>query len=256
MTWYATANELAKLVEGGWSYQTSADEPTLKHICQALQIELPNKLYESVVIRAVDGSLDCAKELMSNRLSEALYLDWADVHLEESKAIFRDTKNNTERPAGLPSSAVAALSALPHRAGPVFLTDEGEPYEDRGKSDGGQIKTAFRGAMRRAGLAVAAEVTPWVDRRGIARERVTWEYPFTPHTCRHTWASWFYGISKDPMRLMVEGGWSSLTLVQRYAHLMPSELRFDVSMVWGPHHPAVGELPIRAQSVQINRQSR
>jgi integrase len=72
-------------------------------------------------------------------------------------------------------------------------------YVDRGRSEGGQIKTAWHGALRRAGL----------------------DPDLTPHDLRHTWATWHYAVHRDLLLLKVEGGWSSVTLVERYAHLMP-----------------------------------
>jgi len=68
----------------------------------------------------------------------------------------------------------------------------------------GQIKTGWRGACERAGIAKAK-----------------------PHDLRHTWASWFYALSKDPMLLKAEGGWKSLDMVERYAHLIPSAMEAD-----------------------------
>jgi integrase len=41
---------------------------------------------------------------------------------------------------------------------------------------------------------------------------------FTPHDLRHTWASWHYALHKDLIRLQQDGGWSTITLVTRYAH--------------------------------------
>ena len=41
---------------------------------------------------------------------------------------------------------------------------------------------------------------------------------FSPHTCRHTWATWHYAKYKDLQKLMDEGGWSSLAMVMIYAH--------------------------------------
>jgi integrase len=136
------------------------------------------------------------------RLAEAIYLDWRDVDLAGARAIFWPdrTKSRRRRNVALPPRVVAALAALPHREGPTFLTDRGKPYADRGGEYGGQIKTGWRLALQRAGLP---------------RE-------FTPHTCRHTWASWHYARHKDTLALMVEGGWSSVTLVERYAHLLPA----------------------------------
>jgi integrase len=65
---------------------------------------------------------------------------------------------------------------------------------------GGQIKSGVKAAVRRAGLDPSV----------------------SPHTCRHTWASWMYCLWRDPIRLKEAGGWSSVTLVERYAHLLPA----------------------------------
>ena len=135
------------------------------------------------------------------RLSEALYLDWRDVDLTGGRAIFwpARTKSRRRRDPELSPRVVGALANLPHRDGMVFRRPDGEPYTEK-DGEGGQIKRAWAGAIRRAGLD-----------RG-----------FTPHSCRHTWASWHYALHKDPLRLMEEGGWSSLDLVRRYAHLTPA----------------------------------
>jgi integrase len=82
----------------------------------------------------------------------------------------------------------------------VFLNNRGRPYVDRRRQTGGQVGKGFRGAVKRAGL----------------------DTQFTPHTLRHSWASWFYAIHKDPILLKQTGGWASLVLVERYAHLLPA----------------------------------
>lgn len=196
------------------------------------------------------------------RMSEGLYLDWRDVDLRRSVAILRDTKNGKDRPASMPSGVVAALSALKHREGAVFLRPEHSPasaarktplwapYADTGKNYGGQIKTGFDAACRRAGLAEVAQEIPWTDSRGIARVKTTWRNPFTPHDLRHTWATWFYGLCRDPMLLRDEGGWGSLALVERYAHLMPSDVLPDIHTIWGGRHPVLGDLPTSAADAQ------
>ena len=86
---------------------------------------------------------------------------------------------------------------LRHREGRVFRHARGT-YEGRDRGYGGQIKTAWRAATRRAGL----------------------DPEMTPHDCRHTWASWHYAMHKDLLALKQDGGWSSVVLVERYAHLM------------------------------------
>ena len=67
---------------------------------------------------------------------------------------------------------------------------------------GGQIKTAFRGACRRAGIV-----------------RI-----LSPHDCRHTWATWHYAANRDLVALMQLGGWKSEKMVLRYAHMNVAHL--------------------------------
>ena len=145
------------------------------------------------------------------RMTEAVYLDWRDVDLAGTRAIFWAdcTKNGKRRNAHLPARVVVALANLPHREGPVFrwhtrLRKDGTPshiraYADRERRYGGQIKTGWAGAVTRASL----------------------DPELVPHDLRHTWATWHYALHKDLIRLQQEGGWSTVTLVTRYAHLMP-----------------------------------
>ncbi len=174
------------------------------------------------------------------RLAEAIELQWADVNLAAAQAIFRDTKNGHGRIAALPPAAILALANIafpdpknPVREGPVFLTDTGEPYADRNRTAGGQIKTAFAGAIRRANLPDS----------------------FTPHDLRHTWATWFYAVTKDLLLLKDEGGWRTLAMVERYAHLMPSEQAGQVHKVWGATHPRIGVLPGAEPARKAKRRS-
>jgi integrase len=154
------------------------------------------------------------------RLSEALYLEWSDVDLSAAHVVFRPTeargiKTDEARGVPLPARAVAALANLPwDREGFVFRRPAGKirkagrvwlPYETRDGEGGGQIKTAWGSACRRAKL---------VD--------------FTPHDCRHTWATWHYKANRDIAALMQLGGWKTPSMVFRAthvnaAHLAPSQ---------------------------------
>jgi integrase len=151
------------------------------------------------------------------RMSEAIELSWNDVDLSAPRVNFVRTKSGRPR-MGVPLSprTVAALASLPHRDGAVFRTDKGLPYADKGRQEGGQIKHGFRRAVTRAGL----------------------DPELTPHALRHTWASWHYAQHKDLLRLKIEGGWSSLELVERYAHLMPAGYSEAIAAFWGSLPPA------------------
>ena len=156
------------------------------------------------------------------RMSEAIELEWYDVDLRGPRAIFWRTKTGKRRVATLPPRVVAALAALPNRDGPVFRWEttptpkrpsQFHTYADRGREEGGHIKRAWRGAIRRAGL----------------------DHKLTPHDLRHTWASWRYALERDLLSLKLEGGWSSVTLVERYAHLIPAGHEEEIKRFLGWH---------------------
>lgn len=159
------------------------------------------------------------------RLSEALYLEWEDVDLSRAHVVFRPTdvrgiKTDEARGVPLPPRAVAALASLPwDRQGFVFRRPAGKikttgrvwlPYESRGGAGGGQIKTAWAGMLKRAGVS-----------------------DFTPHDCRHTWATWHYMANRDINALMSLGGWKSPAMVFRYTHINASHLAPSQAKVWG-----------------------
>jgi integrase len=160
------------------------------------------------------------------RMAEAVYLDWRDVDLSGARAIFwaDRTKAGKRRNAALPPCVVAALANLPHREGPVFISDKGRPYADRRGSYGGQIKKGWKGAIRRAGL----------------------DPELTPHDLRHTWASWHYALQRDLLALKIEGGWSSVALVERYAHLLPAGQEAAIREFLGWHQAGTAAEDARA----------
>lgn len=157
------------------------------------------------------------------RLGETLGLEWSEVDLAAARARFwgDQTKAGISYVKHLPPAVVAALAALPHRDGRVFrpvVMQRGGPVIGAGyplaseTGAGGQIGTAWAGAWRRAGLPGAAG---------------------GPHLLRHTWASWHYAVHRDLLRLKSDGGWSSVVLVERYAHLLPAGHEDAIRRVWG-----------------------
>jgi integrase len=123
---------------------------------------------------------------------------------------FIDTKNGEARGVPLHSRLVNELRMLHHREGNVFRTPSGRPYAQK-EAGGGQIKTAFRGACRRAGIT-----------------------DFSTHDCRHTWATWHYTANRDLIALMKLGGWKSEKMVLRYAHVNVSQLAPSVNAGLAP----------------------
>ena len=147
--------------------------------------------------------------LTGARSGEALWTDWRDIDLVRGHVTFPKTKNGEARGVPLHPRVVAELANLSHREGEVFRRPDGLPYErPKGGDDtssGGRIKKAFAGACRRAGIE-----------------------DFHPHGCRHTWATWHYAANRDLTALMRLGGWKSIQMVLRYAHVNVGELKHTI----------------------------
>lgn len=150
------------------------------------------------------------------RVGEALWLDWRNVDLGRAHVAFPKTKNGEARGVPLHPRVIAGLANLHHREAEVFRRPDGEPYEPLDEEDqsdtsaGTRIATAFKGACRRAGID-----------------------DFHPHDCRHTWATWHYQANRDLGALQKLGGWKSVRMVMRYAHVNVAELSHTIDRLPG-----------------------
>src|SRR5262249_42458708 len=90
------------------------------------------------------------------------------------------------------SVVIAALSSLKTQATGdfVFTSSKGTPYDS--------IRTGFESVCTRAGL------------HGV-----------TSHTCRHTFTTRLIASGVDLRTVQELGGWSSLRMLERYAHVAP-----------------------------------
>lgn len=153
------------------------------------------------------------------RMSEALELQWDEVDLAAGRVVLAKTKSKFTRRYDMPPAAIATLSAIPSRTGHVFMVPavinkhgktiiEAHPYHNNGRQAGGQIKTGWASACKRAGIT-----------------------GFHPHDMRHSWASWHYCVHKDLLRLRNEGGWRSADQVEIYAHVIPDFYRTKIEAI-------------------------
>ncbi|MEO7863579.1 MAG: site-specific integrase [Nitrospirales bacterium] len=124
--------------------------------------------------------------------SEALTLRWPDVDMGRRTLTVAAAyaKSGTSRTVSLNSVILNALARLPKRSEFVFAKPNGKPYH---------AIRGFREACRRAELANV-----------------------TPHSTRHTFATRLVENGVDLRTVQELGGWATLSLVQRYAHVSPS----------------------------------
>lgn len=138
------------------------------------------------------------------RAGETFAIDGRDdIDLAGRWAMLRDPKNGHERRVTLQPRVVAALSLLPNmgQPGPLFRRFDGKAFAEK-IGRGGQVRTAFARAVEMGGGDPSI---------------------ITPHVCRHSWATWFYSQTRDPLRLKEEGGWLS-NEYQRYVKLGTPEV--------------------------------
>ncbi|OUJ10151.1 integrase [Acetobacter okinawensis] len=171
------------------------------------------------------------------RMSEALELDWKDVDLTGKRAVVWQ-KQDDERHIDMPPVVVQALEGIKGRRGRVFRPVRskssygskasqqiGTAYYDTGRTGGGQIKTAWSTACRKAGLPGHDRV--WTP-KGSDKPKTKFVPDLTPHCLRHTFATWHYCLYRDLLRLKDDGGWRTITMVTRYAKKMPDAYRDEI----------------------------
>ena len=143
------------------------------------------------------------------RLNEALSLEWRNVTLASMSCSVPRTKTNTPRAIRLHRRAADALKSLPHREGPVF------DYPHRWA-----VYVDWRRACKAAGLQ-----------------------DFTPHDCRHTFATWLrrYG-GLDTLGLLATGAWKDAKSVARYAHVAADEAQAAIDKLPGEISAKSGKL--------------
>lgn len=135
------------------------------------------------------------------RVSELLGATVDNFFPDTGQLWLDETKNDFPRMLKLPGRARDAILArgLPAR-GALFRRPDGQPYTLTPRQV--PIKTAFNRARDAAGLG------PDV----------------TPHTLRHSWATWFYAQTRDFGGLLDLGGWRVSDMAQRYRKIAPDHL--------------------------------
>jgi len=131
------------------------------------------------------------------RAGEILSLEWAQVDVERAFVSVLASKAKSGKGRGVPLNETA-LSVIRRR----------------------------KGHHEKFVFARAGKQTYEIDRRVFARavEAAGVDPSFRFHDLRHTWASWMAQSGVSTHVLMKLGGWSSLTMLDRYAHLSVDDL--------------------------------
>lgn len=205
-----------------------------------LRPELVRILFEAahISIRAQLATMRCT----GARVSSVLYgVRICDLVLagSRSRIIFRGTKSGEDVAAALDQTAVGILEQylawrgrLHDRQAPLFLTHRRKPYADNGRDGGGQNKTGFNAAKRRAIARVTAEASSAAralrragDREAArellagARNDAELLARVTQHWFRHRLATLL--VRQDPRGAMEQGGWLDPRSLMAYAHDVP-----------------------------------
>jgi integrase len=126
------------------------------------------------------------------RASEIFNLEWDKVDTEQWTVEITETKNGEPRHVVLNSKAIEAMGE-PKTEGYIF-TYKGKPVK--------RVTRSFNRACKEAKIT-----------------------DFRFHDLRHTWASYYVMGGGSLYELMQDGGWKSISMVQRYAHLSTGHRR-------------------------------
>lgn len=139
------------------------------------------------------------------RQSNALQLEWTQVDLQRSIAWIHSDQAKAEAAIGVP---------LNQRAVNVLQRQIGK-----------HPKYVFVSSRTNRPLAGICSKTWHTALKAAQIENFRW------HDIRHTWASWLIQSGVPLMELKEMGGWESIEMVQKYAHLAPIHLHKNATIL-------------------------
>lgn len=146
------------------------------------------------------------------RQSNVFNLQWSNVDIERKTAWIDATEAKGKKSISIPLSdnAISALESQIDKHKHYVFTYQDNPVKS--------VKTAYNKALVKANIDV---IKTGVDKNGkdILKSTFRW------HDLRHTWASWHVQNGTPLLVLKELGGWASVEMVQKYAHLSPEHLK-------------------------------
>ena len=147
------------------------------------------------------------------RQANVLGLKWQDVDLGKSITWVDSTESKSGKsiPVPLSTTASAIIKAQEGKHDAYVFTWNGKPVKS--------VKTAWEKALIRAKIDLIETGQQDATGNPIMRSTFRW------HDLRHTWASW-HVMNGTPLPVLKElGGWNSMEMVMRYAHLAPDHIK-------------------------------
>ena len=185
---------------------------------EAKLLEVSSPLLRSLIIIGTNTGIRVG--------AEALTLKWSDVDLTRNILTVQAaySKNGQTRNIPLNSRAKEAFQQLKNtsRSESVFAKPNGLPYKS--------MEKPFMKACKDAGLSGT----------GVSL-----------HTLRHTFASSLVMAGVDLVTVQQYGGWSDLSLVQRYSHLSASHKAKAIETIAERFHNAIHNTPVSSGVVQL-----
>lgn len=138
------------------------------------------------------------------RRSNVTQLKWSEVDINMRRAWVHpdDTKNKQPLAVPLSEKAIVVLRECENNHEEYVFVYQGEPVH--------QVSTA---AWYKTLKACGFGATEIIDGAEVFKPNFRW------HDLRHTWASWHIQEGTQLHELQALGGWETLEMVQKYAHL-------------------------------------
>lgn len=162
------------------------------------------------------------------RQSNALTLEWSQIDLERQVAWIHPDQAKAGKPIGVPLNE-NAMNVLRRRLAirkmhQIFVSNL--PRASQLKMDFTRF-VFVSDITKRPLTSISSEI--WkaaLDEAGIK--------DFRWHDIRHTWASWLVQSGVGLLELKEMGGWESVEMVQKYAHLAPQHLHKNAVLLETP----------------------
>lgn len=211
-----TVNRIVAVLRGvvsacvKWGWLTSAPKVEAQHVSRSDPRFITRAQFETLAGLLPPHLARISRFAVATglRWSNVSGLRWELVDLERSVAYIPSGETKNRRAIAVPLSADARAVL------------EGIKSEGRGSS--GEAKEVLSGYVFRDHLGrapIGSPKTAWgkaVKRAGLKG--------FKFHDLRHTWAAWHTMSGTPAIVLKTLGGWSSMSMVERYAALNPGHL--------------------------------